>query len=703
MRKPLHPGYLLLCGLLLGLSPPAPAVETPAEDDELMDEFAFLEEAAVVESAARHKQEIGMSPSSITVITREDIEASGAETIGDLLRMVPGMDVVIGSEVFESLSARLYLSNENHHFLLLIDGRDASDELIGCTFIHIQPIFLEDVERIEIIRGPGSSLYGANAQAGVISITTRALSEGTSGSARVVAGEPGRVAASARASTRVSDWGFSLNGGVDLAGRFWAPAKRGREIWRARGIVERRLTEGNHLLLEGGFTGAKGAITTTLGELDPTQMLGTLRLLYESGSIRGQLYWVMNHVSGSVGSDLVFSGIRLAKFKPLEVMGHVIDGDVQWTVPTFYNPLMLIVGGRVRAANLTSSEFLSSSYADITSPDYHQPGIDYWEERAGAFVHGEYAPTDWVTVTGGLRLDYNTVTGEFLSPRLAAVFRPVSNQFFRLGVARAFRKPAFQETHAHIQAVFPDDSPITGPAQESFQEFMSRSVGNSSLENEKLLSFEVAYLGQFLDGRLIVALDLYYNYHTDVVDFQTVLVPDEQGLPDLELSELGFVNIDTKFNIIGGELSIRYNPSRYVFLQASWANRQVLENDTSPKNLITLGGRFRTEFGLLGSLYIFSRSEFTDRGVENPEGMMAPQLALHMDNVMLILAKLGWKWEARTGLEVETGVKLFLPFSPFSGPLFRYHDRGGGITLDGKRYGGTELSRALTVYLQGSF
>jgi hypothetical protein len=200
-----------------------------------------------------------------------------------------------------------------------------------------------------------------------------------------------------------------------------------------------------------------------------------------------------------------------------------------------------------------------------------------------------------------------------------------------------------------------------------------------------------------------VALDLYYNYHTDVVDFQTVLVPDEQGLPDLELSELGFVNIDTKFNIIGGELSIRYNPSRYVFLQASWANRQVLENDTSPKNLITLGGRFRTEFGLLGSLYIFSRSEFTDRGVENPEGMMAPQLALHMDNVMLILAKLGWKWEARTGLEVETGVKLFLPFSPFSGPLFRYHDRGGGITLDGKRYGGTELSRALTVYLQGSF
>jgi outer membrane receptor protein involved in Fe transport len=696
MRKLLPIWMFLLCS-------PALAVDTFAEDEEFMDEFAFLEEAAVVESAARHKQEIGMSPSSITVITREDIEASGAENIGDLLRMVPGMDAVIGSEMFMSMSARLYWSNENHHFLLLIDGRDASDELIGCTFIHVQPIFLDDVERIEIIRGPGSSLYGANAQAGVISVTTRSLSEGTSGSARVVAGEPGMFATNARVSTRVADWGFSLNGGAEFTGRYWAPAQMGREIWRARGIVERRLGKDSHLLLEGGFTRARGALTTVMGELNPDQTLGTLRLLYESESIRGQFYWVINSVGGRVGSDLVFSGIRLAKFKPLEIMAHVLDGDVQWTVPTFYDPLMLIVGGRVRAAHLSSDDFLSPSYADITSPDYHEPGITHWEERAGAFVHGEYSPTDWVTVTGGVRLDYNTVTGEFLSPRLAAVFRPVSNQFFRMGVARAFRKPAFQETHTHLQAVFPDDSPITGPAQENFQEFMSRAVGNSDLENETLLSFEVAYLGQFLDGRLAVALDLYYNYHTNLVDFETILVPDEQGLPDLEASELGFINIDANLNIIGGELSIRYNPSRYVFLQAAWAHRQVLENNTSPKNLIMLGGRFSTDLGLLGSLYVFSRSDFMDPGMENPDGMMAPNLTRHMDNVMLFLAKLGYQWETRLGLEVETGVKLFLPFSPFSGPLFKYYERGGGITPEGRHYGGTELSRALTAYLQGSF
>jgi outer membrane receptor protein involved in Fe transport len=670
---------------------------------EVMDEFAFLEESAVVESAARHKQEIGMSPSAITVITREDIEASGAENIGDLLRMVPGMDVLITSEFFTSLSARMYLNVENHHFLLLIDGRDASDELIGATFLHIQPIGLDDVERIEVIRGPGSSLYGANAQAGVISITTRVLSEETAGSARLVAGEPGMIAANARASTRVSDWGFSMNGGAEMSGKYWAPAEPGREIFRLRGVVERRLTEESHLLLEGGFTSGSGVMASTLGALDGEQLLGTLRLLYESKSVRGQLYWVLNRVFGSMGSDLVYSGVRLAKLRPIEVFANIVDGDFQWTLPAFYDPLMLIVGGRVRVSYLTSDDFLSPSYADITSSSYHQPGVTHWEERAGAFVHGELAPADWVTVTAGVRLDYNTVSGEFLSPRLAAVFRPAEGQFLRAGVARAFRKPAFQETHAHVQAVFPDDSPITGPAQASFQEFMARSVGNRDLENEKLLSFEAAYLGQFLDGRLSVALDLYYNYHTDLVDFESALVSDEQGLPDLDVSEIGFINIDTRLNIIGGELCVRYNPSRNVFLQASWAHREVLENDTSPKNLITLGGRFNTDFGLLGSLYVFSRSEFMDRGMENPEGMMAPELAHHQDNVMLILAKLGWKWETKTGVQVETGVKLFLPFSPFSGPLFRYYERSGGITPEGKHYGGTELSRALTAYLQGSF
>jgi hypothetical protein len=100
---------------------------------------------------------------------------------------------------------------------------------------------------------------------------------------------------------------------------------------------------------------------------------------------------------------------------------------------------------------------------------------------------------------------------------------------------------------------------------------------------------------------------------------------------------------------------------------------------------------------------MFSRSEFTDDSVENPEGLLAPKLAKHIDNVFLFMGKLGYEWITPQGLEFEIGAKLFLPFSPFSGNLFRYYDDPGGITADGRYYGGQQLRRVVTGYLQGSF
>ena len=92
------------------------------EEGGIIDEFTLLmEDAMVVESAARHKQEIGMSPSAITVITRQDIEASGATTVPDLLRLVPGMNVVIANPFFTAITTRLFFTDEGNHILVLID------------------------------------------------------------------------------------------------------------------------------------------------------------------------------------------------------------------------------------------------------------------------------------------------------------------------------------------------------------------------------------------------------------------------------------------------------------------------------------------------------------------------------------------------------------------------------------------------------
>jgi hypothetical protein len=256
---------------------------------------------------------------------------------------------------------------------------------------------------------------------------------------------------------------------------------------------------------------------------------------------------------------------------------------------------------------------------------------------------------------------------------------------------------------------FPPDSPITGTGQQSFQEFIANNMSSDKLDNEKLLSIEAGYLGQFLDETLTVAVDIYVNQLRDVTGMEANIVPDMQGLPDLDQSVVTLFNNRGDVDILGGELVIRYSPAKSISLLASWAYRELFDrkksmvSDGTPKNLFTLGGRFRTEAGLIGSLYVFSRSEFADDSVENPAGLFAPNLKLHLDNTFMILGKIGWLWKLDHFLDVEIGIKLFLPFSPFSGDLFSYYEDPGGVTPDGTYYGGQKLRRVLTTYLQGSF
>jgi len=683
---------------------------TELVEEEFLDEFAFLEDAGMVELAARHKQEIGMSPSAVTVLTREDIEASGATNLPDLLRLVPGMDVQVASTSFYAVTSRLYWSDENIHYLVLVDGRDAVTEVLGQVAWGVQPVSLDDVERIEIVRGPASSLYGANALTGVISITTRAVPEKTSAFARLSGGEVGMAELSALASTRIGDWGFSLSGGLDRAGSFNDPRLGAKDCWKVRALAQYRWSESERLRIDAGISEGSGLVAASAGSMDMTLGLRFLRLSYESKDLQGQIYWHQTPATWHIREALELGGIRLATFKPVTMDNHTGSGEVQWTVPEFWEPLLLIVGGGGLFSWSTSDNLLDrETYADITSSDYRQPGISHLEGRAGAFVHAEVTPIDWVTVTGSLRFDYNTVTDPFLSPRLAAVFKPAGGQFLRMGVARAFRKPSFVETHLHPMAEFPDDSPITGTGRQNFQEFMSRMIGNPDLRNETLTSFDAGYLGQFLNGQLSVALDLYVNLLRDVIELDAKIAPTAQGLPDLVQSHIYMDNkTERDLNVFGGELSVRYSPSKQISLLACWSHREIYLNRTtefenrSPKNLFTLGGRLRTDWGLLGSLYLFTRSDFR-ANTPNPDGLMEPAVWLRSDNVMLVLCKLGWKWTSADGFGMEAGAKLFLPVSPFAAPHFRYHEKLGGMTADGRPYGGDLLRRMVTVYLQGSF
>jgi hypothetical protein len=659
--------------------------------------------------AARYPQPLSQSPSAVWVITREDIETSGANTIPDLLRLVPGMDVVVSTSAYQSITSRLFWSGEGNHYLVLIDGRETNWEMIGFPIWEIQPIFLEDIERIEIIRGPASAIYGANAFAGVVSIITRRLPGRSAAGIVTVLGESGRSIASLRASARLWGWSLAVVGGAHLETAFLHPRESFDWVWKLRVFAERRWSETGRFLVDAGISPCEGPFSTPLGANNFHGAPSIVRLGVDSEGIEGHVYWLYYPMSFRLNSPIDFAGARLASFVPVEVATHVFDARIEWKPIVTWEPLLIVAGTGTRISWAGSDQLLdATTFSDPQSSRYHHPGISHLELRAGVFVHAELALADWVTITGGTRLDYNTQTDWFVSPRLAAVAQLAAEQYLRLGLARSFRKPSIMETSAHFMVDFPEDGIIQGDAREEFLEFMTRVSGNDDLDDEELLSFEAGWMGRFLEGRLSLELDIFYNRLRNMSRMVPEIVVDEQGLPDLQKSSFMIKNEGPDLDILGYELSVRFSPSRNLHFVASWAHRQVYDysrggfSDESPKNLITLGGRFRTDFGMLGSLYAFARSEFLDGSIENPSGILQPLLSRHLDNMVLFLGKLGQRFELEQHVHVEVGVKLSLPVS-FAAPHFRYYEAGGGVTPSGQRYGAEQLGRVVTGYLEGAF
>src|SRR6202451_2866359 len=130
-----------------------------------------------VTSASKKAQKVSQVPAAIFVITAEDIRRSGATNIPDLLRMVPGLEVAQINPITWAISARGFNGEYSNKLLVLVDGRVVYTPTFAGVFWDAQDMPLELVERIEVIRGPGGTIWGANAVNGVISIFTKKAKE----------------------------------------------------------------------------------------------------------------------------------------------------------------------------------------------------------------------------------------------------------------------------------------------------------------------------------------------------------------------------------------------------------------------------------------------------------------------------------------------------------------------------------------------
>ncbi|KFE64315.1 TonB-dependent receptor [Hyalangium minutum] len=466
--------------------PLVPGASVPAATGEAgaADVGAVPYEERVV-TASRRAQSSLEAPNATTVITAEDIRLSGATSLVELLRRVPGADVMELGVGSANLSLRGFNQRIANKVLVLVDGRSEYQDFLGLTLWSSLPIELEEIDRIEVIRGPGSALYGANAMLGVVNIITRAPGYGQRqihalvGGGNTVSGSFVSYGAASALRYRLSvGYGQMDKWSQDFAGNRPDMALRGPSA--ERGYQGARGNLATEYTFKPGFDlGLSAGVHRFSTEAYP---LGTLRNFYMDGltaygkgdaslgPVKFKAFW--NHVNVDTGPQYEPIGQRSLA---THVTSNVFNGEALFSKGfELGGEHLLNVGAEGRLKRV------SWDYMGGTKEEFH----------AAAFVQDEWRPVQPLRLLASYRADRHPLLnkgspGLAHSPRVSAILLPVEGHAFRASAASAFREPTFLESYTSLLVPAPG---VPGAS--------ALTEGNRELKPERMVAFEFGYRGE---------------------------------------------------------------------------------------------------------------------------------------------------------------------------------------------------------------
>jgi outer membrane receptor protein involved in Fe transport len=550
---------------------PRPPEPPPEPDTSAVHEpaaFSAPYEETVV-AASRRVQSALEAPNAITVISGDEIRASGLTSLPEILRRVPGAEVMAMDYSSSDVSFRGFNQRISNKVLVLIDGRPEYQDFLGLTMWSTLTIGPEEIERIEVIRGPGSALYGANAMVGVINIITRAPGTGPQAQFTALGGNGGVGSASA-----------VLSGGERLryrvSGGYSQGDKYTRDYADDRADVASSVSDPN-LSLRSGRANA-----TLFFAFDPEHSValtgGVNRIyseVYASGLLRN---FIFDGVAGSAKLDVSAAPVKLRLFwnavsvdaspqyepigqrsQAMKVDSHVLDGEL------FFQKSFELGGAHALASGVsTRLKNIKWTYVGPTRQELHGAG----------FLQDEWRPVRALSLLASYRVDGHPLLdggkpGFAHSPRFSAVVSPSEGQALRFSFATAFRAPTFLESYLYLR------TPISGINGASIL-----TEGNISLRPERLTSFEVGYRGEAARLGISWDLALYWNIVKDMIGFSAVTAIDAPHAIDAATGTYlygrsQFVNDSQTYTARGGEAGVTWNALEGLDLRASMAVQSV--------------------------------------------------------------------------------------------------------------------------------
>ncbi len=538
------------------------------------DADSFFEEVPVVLSASRLSQSVLEAPAAVTVINREMIAASGARRLADVLRLVPGF--YVGYLNGNSAAAAYHGLSDYYarRMQVLIDGVSIYSPLLGQVDWTELPLALEDVERIEVVRGPNSVTYGANAFLAVINIMTRHPLTEQGGEVVVKLGGNGIRDAVARHTGHANDLHYSLTlGQRNDQGYERLPDSSQISFLNLHTMyqatvsdtvsVEARASSGKTQQGQAIANGFYSNATASTVQGDPPR---DRRLANESVQARWthamdsehEFWWQIHHQQQR-SHELSTVDLPLPGGASLP---YSYDTDFETTrdaiefqhTQKLNDPLRLVWGGEWRQDSARSHAFLET--------DLRRKNRLY-----RLFGHVEYRPLDTLTLHGGAMFERNSISGNSISPRLAATWLITPEQSLRVGISRANRAPTINEEYGSL--VFPSPPALNWLTRGTPLTILSKSSGG--LRDERILSREIGYTLEKPDWRLSGDIRVF----NDQVERLIGLTLTQPVVTMSNTLAWDYVNSTDTARVQGIEASLRWRPWAGGQLQATATRTRI--------------------------------------------------------------------------------------------------------------------------------
>src|ERR1700733_3461089 len=476
----------------------APISAAPEPTTKQLKELSLEELGKIqVTTFSKTPTELWDTPTALYVITSDDILRSGVTTIADALRLAPGVEVGRLSSTTWAVGIRGLQNNFSKSVLVLIDGRNVYTPLFAGVYWDVQDMPLENIDRIEVIRGPGGTIWGPNAANGVINIITKLAADTQGVSANALAGTQDHTIDDLQIGSTAHKFSYRLFGRGFECGHEYHTDGIKEDAWHQERLGFRAdLTSGRDAYFAEGdiYKGNSPRIIGTAPVYDGTSG-GDINVRWERTTASGSAFTLQAYFDRTARSDTLLGETR-----------NTIDIDF---IQHFHlsRRQQFSYGGGLR---WSPYRIIAPIPADTILPT---TGLDHVHT---GFLQDQIELGGKVSLTVGAKLQHNNYSGFDVQPSGRLLWTPGQHQSVWLGVTRAVTTPSDLEEGFLLQG------PL-GPNEDI------QVIGDRNFKSEDVIGYELGYR-RLITGRVYVDIASYWNQYSRLQSFSAPMISTTGGV-----------------------------------------------------------------------------------------------------------------------------------------------------------------------------